>query len=64
MTLGEYRDNQRPFTSVHEFELKADEYINDFHIRFETEVTEIGLSLTKEEQKNGEDKQENSKIPI
>ena len=45
--LIEYRDNQTPFTSVHEFKLEADEYINDFIIRFETEVTEIGFVTNK-----------------
>ena len=29
ITAGEYRDKQAPFTSVHEFKLEADEYIND-----------------------------------
>ena len=47
ITEGEYRDNQTPFTSVHEFKLEADEYINDFIIRFETEVTEIGFVTNK-----------------
>ena len=47
ITAGEYRDKQAPFTSVHEFKLEADEYINDFHIKFDLNVTEIGFTTNK-----------------
>ena len=47
ITEGERRDSQKPFTSTHEFKLENNEYIVDFIIRFETEVTEIGFVTNK-----------------
>ena len=47
VTEGERRDSQKPFTSTHEFKLEVNEYIVDFHIRFENEVTEIGFTTNK-----------------
>ena len=47
ITEGERRDKQTPFTSVHEFKLEPDEYINDFYIRIDLNVIEIGFTTNK-----------------